>query len=264
MVNRPPRGVAGAIVGVMPAMRIALCALALLLAVAVAPAAAQEYPLAPAPEPPAPDERISDEATRTYWAHARRNVAIRVLPMRSAKPFTRLRYFTEDGYQEVYLVLRRHVDVRGDTWLQVRVPMRPNGRTGWVASWALGPLRLVRTQLVVDRARLRARLYRSGRLIWASRIGIGTPATPTPAGRFWIRERLRIPGRGGLYGPIAFGTAAYSRLSDWPGGGVVGIHGTNRPQLIPGRPSHGCIRLRNRNILRLARLMPVGTPLLIR
>jgi lipoprotein-anchoring transpeptidase ErfK/SrfK len=68
-----------------------------------------------------------------------------------------------------------------------------------------------------------------------------------------------------FYGPIAFGTSAQSAtLTDWPGGGFVGIHGTDRPDLVPGRISHGCIRLRNADILRLAKLMPVGTPLEIR
>ena len=67
----------------------------------------------------------------------------------------------------------------------------------------------------------------------------------------------------GAYGPFAFGTSAYSSLTDWPGGGVVGMHGTNEPRLVPGRPSHGCIRLRNADILRLARMVSVGTPLLV-
>ena len=67
-----------------------------------------------------------------------------------------------------------------------------------------------------------------------------------------------------FYGPIAFGTSARSAtLSDWPGGGYIGIHGTDRPDLIPGAVSHGCIRLRNADILRLARALPVGTPLTI-
>jgi lipoprotein-anchoring transpeptidase ErfK/SrfK len=80
-----------------------------------------------------------------------------------------------------------------------------------------------------------------------------------------VRERLRIPGGSGAYGPLAFGTSAYSpKLTDWPGGGAVGIHGTNEPQRVPGLPSHGCIRLRNKDILRLGRLMPVGTPVLVR
>jgi lipoprotein-anchoring transpeptidase ErfK/SrfK len=98
--------------------------------------------------------------------------------------------------------------------------------------------------------------------VWSARVGVGAPGTPTPAGRFYVRERVRS--LDAFYGPIAFGTSAYSALSDWPGGGVVGIHGTSLPQLIPGRPSHGCVRLRNADILRLARLMPTGTPVLVR
>jgi hypothetical protein len=57
--------------------------------------------------------------------------------------------------------------------------------------------------------------------------------------------------RRGTYGPWAFGTNACSGLSDWPGGGVIGIRGTNQPYLIPGWPSHGCIRVANRPIRRL-------------
>jgi lipoprotein-anchoring transpeptidase ErfK/SrfK len=44
---------------------------------------------------------------------------------------------------------------------------------------------------------------------------------------------------------------------------VIGIHGTDQPWLIPGRPSHGCIRVPNPAIRRLARLMPIGTPVRI-
>ena len=95
-------------------------------------------------------------------------------------------------------------------------------------------------------------------------IGIGKPSTPTPAGRFWIRERITVADPRGPYGPQAFGTSAYSSLAGWPGGGVVGIHGTNQPYLIPGQPSHGCIRVPNRSIRQLARLMPLGTPVWIR
>ena len=83
-------------------------------------------------------------------------------------------------------------------------------------------------------------------------MGVGAPGTPTPAGRFWIRERLR--GFGGSFGPWAFGTSAYSNvLTGWPGGGVIGIHGTNQPGLIPGRPSHGCVRVPNWKIVQLKR-----------
>ena len=111
---------------------------------------------------------------------------------------------------------------------------------------------------------LRATLYKRGRQIWSAPVGIGAPSTPTPPGNFWIREKFKTSGPGGLYGPVAFGTSDYSVLTDWPGGGVIGIHGTNEPSLIPGRPSHGCIRVQNAAIAELWHLLPIGTPLLIR
>ena len=124
---------------------------------------------------------------------------------------------------------------------------------------------MVETQLTIDRRKLRATLRKRGKVIWRSPIGVGAPGTITPRGQFWIRERLANLGGSPIYGPWAFGTAAYSdTLTDWPGGGVVGIHGTNQPELIPGRPSHGCVRVPNPSIRKLAKLMPIGTPVRIR
>lgn len=216
----------------------------------------------PSHSPPG-SERLSDERTYTRWAYALERQPIRKTPFRDADVITRVRRHTEDGPTEVYLVLRRWNDPAGIEWLRVRIPMRPNGRVGWVEASALGRTQLVLTQLVINRKSLRATLYNAGRKKWSARIGVGKGRTPTPAGRFWIRERLRAKNPGGVYGPLAFGTSAYSRLSDWPGGGVIGIHGTNQPGLIPGRPSHGCIRIRNGAIRRLSRLMPIGTPVRI-
>ena len=202
---------------------------------------------------------LSDERTRTTWAHPRYPAEVLAAPDDGARRVARLRRRTEDGFKEVYLVLRRTADRR---WLKVRIPGRPNGRKGWVRRSGLGRLRVVTTRLVIDRRRLRATLYRSGKRFWSTRVGIGAPSAPTPAGRFWIRERFRVRGNT-IYGPFAIGTSAYSVLSDWPGGGVVGIHGTNQPWLIPGRPSHGCIRMRNRDITFLVYRLPLGTPLRI-
>jgi hypothetical protein len=237
---------------------IVLAVLAIAAPVQVAGAAEVR---APGAQGPLGDERLSDERTVTRWAHPAERASVRAVPSRGARRVARLRFFTEDRRPEVYLVLEARRSA-GATWLRVRLPMRPNGRTGWVRASALGPLHVVRTQLVVDRRSLRATLFRAGRAIWTSPIGVGAPGTPTPAGRFYVRERLRASG--GPYGPWAFGTSAYSTLSDWPGGGVVGVHGTDRPGLLPGRVSHGCIRVPNRAISRLARLMPVGTPVHIR
>jgi lipoprotein-anchoring transpeptidase ErfK/SrfK len=145
--------------------------------------------------------------------------------------------------------------------MKVRLPKRPNGRTGWVPQDALTQTTVVRKMLDIDRRRLRATLYDRGKVVFTARIGIGKSATPTPAGHFYIREKFKVRGAP-VYGTHAIGTSAYApTLSDWPGGGVVGLHGTNQPGLIPGRPSHGCIRLRNRDIARLYRLAPRGTPI---
>jgi L,D-transpeptidase catalytic domain len=244
-----------------------LIALLVLLALALPAAAAAEPapPLRPkTADGPLGDETLSNETTLSRWAYTNVAAKVRVKPSKHARSFTRLRWETEDGPPEVYLVLRSQL-AHGRPWLQIRVPGRPNGRTGYVPEQALSPLRVVETQLIVDRKRLKATLYKRGRAIWSSPVGIGAPGTVTPAGHFWIRERLHNLGGSPVYGPWAFGTAAYSdTLTDWPGGGVVGIHGTNEPQLIPGRPSHGCVRVPNRRISRLARLMPVGTPLRIK
>ena len=241
------------------------CATAALTAAVAQPATAAEPPTVRPLGAPGPlaDERLSDERRLTRYANAVMRASIRRRPSRDARTVERLRYRTEDGPLEVYPVLESRIDAAGRTWLRIRVPGRPNGRTGWTPRAALGPLHAVRTLLRVDRRTLRARLYRDGRRVWSSRIGVGAPATPTPAGRFWIRTRIRALEGGTIYGPYAFGTGAYSVLSDWPGGGVIGIHGTNQPHLIPGRPSHGCVRVPNRAIRRLARLMPIGTPVRI-
>jgi hypothetical protein len=206
---------------------------------------------------------VSNERTRTVWGQPAQLATARSRPRPGGSAIARLHYYTEDGYPEVYVVLARYTDSQRRVWLKVRLPMRPNGRTGWVPRGALGGLHTVTTFLRVDKQRLRATLYRNGRPVWSAPVGIGKPGTETPGGRFYIRERLRVGSPGSLYGPLAFGTSAYSKLTDWPGGGVVGIHGTNEPGLIPGRPSHGCIRMRNGDIVRLGRLMPIGTPVRI-
>ncbi len=241
--------------------------LAVLAAALPGAAAAQSDPNAVAPptvlDPfetldPGETVRLSDEKRITRWANANDPAPIRAAPMTSAPSSTRLRYLTEDKFPEVYLVLEAKLDANGDPWLRVRIPARPNGRTGWVTADALSELHVVRTQLVIDRTAKRATLFKSGARIWSAPVGIGKSGTPTPRGNFWIRELLKGDGR--TYGTWAFGTSAYSSISDWPKGGVVGIHGTNQPGLIPGRPSHGCVRVRNNKINQLKRLMPIGTP----
>ena len=207
---------------------------------------------------------LSNETTFTRWANAALRAPAYAEPSAAARRIGRLRPLTEDGFPEVYVLLAEQRDAAGVTWVRLRLPQRPNNVTAWVRRAALGPYHLVRTRLVVNRRTFRITLYRRGQRRFRARVGVGAPGTPTPAGSFWIREKFRVSGNS-IYGTRAMGTAAYSDvLTDWPGGGVIGIHGTNQPGLIPGRPSHGCIRVRNRAIARLYALTPVGTPLRIK
>ena len=150
-------------------------------------------------------------------------------------------------------------------WLDVRLPAGASETRGWLPRRALGGYGFVRTRLVVDRApaaRDPAAQRTAG--VPRRRSGSARPGAPTPRGEFYIRNRLTRYASP-AYGPIAFGTSARSdQLTDWPAGGFIGIHGTDRPDLLPGRVSHGCIRMRNGAIRRLDRLMPVGTPVTIR
>jgi L,D-transpeptidase catalytic domain len=225
-------------------------------ATALAAVAASATPPATAGERPV---RISGVDHTWRWTFVEREVVARRRPDRDAARVMRLGTRTPEGTSNLVLTLAR---VR--RWVKVRLPMLPNNSTGWVRREALGGYTVVRTELIVDRQRLRLRLERRGRTILRAPIGVGEPHWPTPRGRFYVRNKLRgfsSP----VYGPVAFGTSARSAvLTDWPGGGFIGIHGTNQPGLLPGRVSHGCIRLRNADIRRLARRMPVGTPIHIR
>jgi lipoprotein-anchoring transpeptidase ErfK/SrfK len=204
---------------------------------------------------PVPLARHRDETT---WAAVRDDVVARVSPSRSARAVGTLRAMTPEDTTNIVLPLaRRHL------WVKVRLPALPNGTTGWVPRAALGAYGTVRTRLIVDVAKRRLTLLEDGREVLRVPVGVGAPDAPTPRGHFVVRNILtRFSSR--FYGPIALGTSARSEtLTDWPGGGYVGIHGTDQPNLIPGAVSHGCIRLRNADIVRLARRLPIGTPLTI-
>lgn len=206
--------------------------------------------------------QLSNERTLSYWAHPARRGPIYATPDSSAHRVGSTRLFTEDGFPEVYLLLRQFADSTGRQWVEMRIPGRPNGATGWVSPDVLGAFHQTRWAVVVDRKRLRITAYYGGKRRWSAPVGVGKRSTPTPPGRFWIREVFKIRDRNSGYYPYAFGTADYSTLSDWPGGGVVGIHGPYyQPQLIPGRPSHGCIRVRVGAGRWLARHIGVGVPL---
>jgi lipoprotein-anchoring transpeptidase ErfK/SrfK len=220
-------------------------------------------PVRPAFVPGAP-RPLRESRHATYWAPVRRATTARAAPGARAAAVARIERRTPEGTDNAVAIAGRGRDGAGRPWVRIRLAVLPNGTTGWVPRSALGGYVEVRTRLVVDRRRLRLTLLREGRPVFRAPIGVGSPGWDTPAGTFYVRNRLSRY-RSPTYGPVAFGLSARSpRATDWPAGGFVGIHGTDRPDLLPGRVSHGCIRLRNRDVLELARRMPVGTLVQIR
>src|SRR5262245_2660843 len=208
---------------------------------------------------------LSDRGSEIYrWGFVRHRTVARAGPSSSARGITSITYRTPELYRNAILVLNQVTYKGGRTWVRIRLSVLPNSTTGWVPRGALTGFQKVHTRMVISQRALRATLYRAGHPIFSARVGVGQPQWPTPRGEFYVREKLSgydAP----AYGPRAFGLNAKSTtLTDWPGGGFVGIHGTNEPQILPGRVSHGCVRMRNPAILRLFRLMPLGTPVSIR
>jgi hypothetical protein len=205
---------------------------------------------------------LRDARAVSRWAPVVRGVEVRAAPAARSAGIAELEPETPEGTTNLVLVLGE-AERAGELWVHVRLPILPNNRTGWIPRRALGGYQFVHTHLVVSLTRLTATLFHDGKAIFRAPVGVGRPYWPTPTGEFYVREKLtRFSSP--FYGPLAFGTSARSAaLTDWPDGGFIGIHGTNEPELLPERVSHGCIRMRNEDIVRLARLLPVGTPLTI-
>ncbi|MGH2935140.1 MAG: L,D-transpeptidase [Gaiellaceae bacterium] len=180
------------------------------------------------------------------------------------KPFARFGLRNVNGAPTVFSALGEMVDARcRATWLRVELPLRPNGVTGWVRAADVRRLR-VGTHIVVDVSARRLSLYRGNRLLVATTVAVGSWATPTPTGRFYVNQRLVPTDPGGPYGPAALGVSAFSPvLTGWAQGGPIGIHGTNEPCSIGRAVSNGCIRLRNAVLRRVFSLTPAGTPVVI-
>jgi lipoprotein-anchoring transpeptidase ErfK/SrfK len=166
-----------------------------------------------------------------------------------------------NGNPEVLLVMGATSSPRHGVWYRVLLNSRPNTATGWVPAAAV---RVTRTtsRVLVDLSERRVTVYRGGRVAARWTAAVGTGANPTPTGRFAVSEIVRQPRPGGFFGPFIISLTAHSqRLSDFDGGdGRVALHGTNRPGLLGSAVSHGCVRLSNAAITRIARMVPPGAP----
>jgi lipoprotein-anchoring transpeptidase ErfK/SrfK len=170
-----------------------------------------------------------------------------------------------NGVPTVFAVLAERVDERcRPDWYHVQLPLRPNGVTGWVSAEDVA-LAAVTTRIEVDLSSRRVTLFDRGRQVLTAKAAIGSAQTPTPTGRYYVNQRL-VPGDpSGPFGPGAIGISAFSNvLTGWTQGGPIAIHGTNRPELIGGAVSNGCIRVRNEELRQLFDRVRGGTPVVVR
>ncbi|MFN8017682.1 MAG: L,D-transpeptidase [Acidimicrobiales bacterium] len=150
-------------------------------------------------------------------------------------------------------------------WYQVALPSRPNGSTGWVPAASAKVTKTPFAVLVSLQDRT-IRVTKDGAQVFEAPIAIGTEENPTPQNGTFVTELIDNNAPQGSYGPYAFGLALHSdTLSEFNGSdGQVGIHGTNRPDLIGDRVSHGCVRLKNGDIEQMVALgLPLGVPVFI-
>lgn len=150
------------------------------------------------------------------------------------------------------------------SWLQVELPIRPNGSHGWIRASAVTTT-VTPMALDVDRRARVLTLLRAGVPVRRFSVAVGAPATPTPAGSFYISDRLPTLAPYGPYGPYALGLSGYSDvLLTFAGAdGVLGIHGTDADWSIGHAASHGCIRMHNRDITWLYRRIPLGAAVIV-
>ena len=164
------------------------------------------------------------------------------------------------GAPLVFLVRETHGD-----WLQVLLPVRPNGSSGWVKA---AEVRLTQHdyRILIELGAHRITVSEGATAIDQEPIGVGTRDTPTPGGLYYTKELLQPPDPSGPYGPYAYGLSGfYDVLPNFAGGeGVIGIHGTNDPSALGHDVSHGCIRMSNAGITKLAHMLPLGVPVEIR
>ena len=171
-----------------------------------------------------------------------------------------LHQFRSDFRRQEVLAVAKTMGSDGNVWYQLNLPMRPNGTLGWVQARQV-EVAPVTNRILINIDRRQMEVLHGNQVLYKTTVAVGAPGMETPTGHFYVQVRF-VPDDPFL-GVFAFETSAYSKLSEWPGGGVVGIHGTSAPWLLGQAVSHGCVRMSNEAALVLKRLVPVGTPITI-
>ncbi len=176
-----------------------------------------------------------------------RAVDVRAAPAPSARVIRRMRRFRADHQFQIALALSARRGADGDWWYRISLPGRPNGRRGWIRADAVdvAPGRRTGSSSGSAARRVEVRRVRDGSVLLRAIVAVGRPGAETPVGRDFYVASAFVP-TDPFFGSFALETSAYSRLTDWPDDGIVGIHGTNRPALLGEAVSHGCVRVGER------------------
>ena len=169
------------------------------------------------------------------------------------------------GERTVLPVLGHRTGADGLRWLHVRLPGRPNGRLGWIRQRAT-VTSTTSWRIVVETSRRRVIVYRNGRPVRIVKAVVGKPSTPTPLGKFFIEEVLRLRARD-AGAPFAFALSARSNvLQEFAGGpGQIGLHGLmNIGGVLGSATSHGCVRVDNATMRWLVVRIGPGVPVTIK
>jgi lipoprotein-anchoring transpeptidase ErfK/SrfK len=188
------------------------------------------------------------------------DLAVYATPDAAAQPTTTLSAQTEYTLPRTVLAFDQHQD-----WLHVYLPTRPNDATGWIKASDVAVSQPLDYQIKVSLADRTLTLLHNGVVQFQVPAATGTDENPTPTGTFFYTDPLDLATQPGTaYGVFAIGLSGHSNtLSEFAGGdGQIAIHGTNDPGTIGQSVSHGCVRVNNDVIMRLAPL-PLGTPVVI-
>ena len=210
------------------------------------------------PQPPYPVERTFPAAGGLVVD----SVPVRKAPSARAHVIRVMHQFRPDFRPQEMLAVRSATDSKGNVWYRVSIPMRPNGTYGWIPARTVS-LKPTHSQIVINLKSRTIDVYRFGKRKWHGIVAIGAPGRETPRGHYFVAARF-VPYHDPFLGIFALETSAYSKLTEWPGGGVVGIHGTDEPQLLGKAVSHGCVRVSNLTAAHLRTLAPLGTPIWIK
>lgn len=188
-------------------------------------------------------------------------VAPLVAPDPQTAPVATFGAVNEFGDPQTFGVVAQTWGADDAAWVQVQLPVRPNGTTGWLPASTLA-IEGRTMRIKVDKPSGVITLLDHDAVVGSWPVAIGPDRFPTPAGSSYVWTKY-YGGPPGAYGPGVVGLSSFSEVldaSNWPGDARIGIHGAASEDSLGGRAGHGCVRMRSNDVAGLLADVPLGTP----